>query len=388
MTKKICVKGDPTKMDKNKESNVAAIQCFVNTGSRLLSLDSEAPLIRRENLPEGSALTYGQYLDSVSGLLSQNSFDILRQLLKKGPKPFAQLEKASSIELISEKHGALYSVSRLRVGFGDTVGQFALNCAFSPEQQAFLQIETALLRELGEKFSLDYLPTPYICAEAPGLMLFITQWFEGHHEFHLCANGSAEPAIKIWNDNGQRKFIDADKSSELYAQASKILTSYLDTETFAQIYPWHHAAGDFIIDETQTPVSLRLITARGYRPLLSNESAPHDKMLGALHFFLNLCLRMRLDRLDGVGELAWAGPNCLDGVIHGFMEAWETRRDSSLPKVEEIFALFIALSPEQRLAFAQVAAQEGMIEADETDFLAARLPACMVELAEALVFYI
>ncbi|MGC9194234.1 MAG: hypothetical protein ACP5IL_02130 [Syntrophobacteraceae bacterium] len=375
-------------MDKNRpETNVPAVKCFVNTGSRLLSLDSgpEAQLLGHEKMPGGSALTYGQYLDAVSGLLVENSFHILRQLLSKGPKPFPPLEKASSIELIAEKHGALYSVSRLRVGFGDTIGQFAVNCAFSPEQQAFLQVETALLSELAAKFNLDYLPSPIIRAEAPGLMVFLAQWFSGHHEFHLCAKAAAEPAIKIWdNDNGQREFIGADKSCELYVQATKILTSYLDLETFSQIYPWHHAAGDFIIDQTQSPVSVRLITARGYRSLLSKDFAAQDKMLGSLHFFLNLCIRMRLDRLDGVGELAWAGANCLDGILRGFMEAWETKQKDTVPKAEEIFALFKALSPEERLAFAQVAAQEGMIEADETDFLAPRLPSCMAELAKAL----
>ncbi len=375
-------------MEKNKpDTTPPAVKCFVNTGSRLLSLDlgPEAPLVRREKLPGGSALTYGQYLDAVSGLISQNSFHLLGQLLGKGPKPFPHLGKISSIHLIAEKHGALYSVARLRVRSGDTIVQFALNCAFSPEQQAFLRIETALLSELHAKFHLDYLPSPTICAEAPGLMLFITQWFEGHHEFHLSANQTGEPAIKIWkNDKGQPNFIDADKSCQLYAQASKILTHYLDLETFSQIYPWHHAAGDFIVDATKDPVSVRLVTARGYRPLLSQDCGTQDKMLGALHFFLNLCVRMRLDRLDGVGELAWAGPNCLEGIIRGFTQAWETRQNNTLPKAGEIFALFKALLPEERLAFAQVAVEEGMIEADETGFLAPRLAPCMEELARAL----
>ncbi|MDR3557478.1 MAG: hypothetical protein P4L55_22200 [Syntrophobacteraceae bacterium] len=372
---------------KSSNSTVPPIRCFVNTGSRPVPLDSgpEGAATGRQMLPGETGMTYGQYLGLVAGLLSQNSFQIPGELLKKQPKPWPKLEASSSLELIAEKHGALYSVSRLRVRFGDDILQFAVNCAFSPQQQAFLQVEVDLLSELGARFDLPYIPTPFIAAQSPGLMLFIAQWFENHHEFHLSAAGSGAPAIKIWNDTGERKVIESPKILELYAQAAQILTSYLDIDTFSQIYPWHHAAGDFIIDDTQTPTSLRLITVRGYRPLLSEDSDCRNKLLGALHFLINLCIRMRIDRLDGVGELAWAGAHCLPGVVRGFRQAWESRRkNSTLPRAEEIFSLFRALSVEERMAFAEAVALDGMIEADESEFLLARLPACMVELANTL----
>lgn len=374
-------------MDKNKtDSAFLAIKCFVNTGSQPVPLDpgSDRASIGREKLPGEGGLTYGQYLDSVSRLLSENSCEILGELLTK-QKPVRRLEEATSIELTAEKHGALYNVSRLLLRFRHEILQFAVNCAFSPEQQAFLQVEAKLLSDLRARFDLPYLPLPFISAEAPGLMLFIAEWFENHHEFHLSLNDPGAPAIRIWKEDGSRKIMDEVKVPELYARASKILTSYLDTDSFSQIYPWHHAAGDFIIDDSQNPASLRLITVRGYRPLLSKESDCHDKMLGALHFFVNLCLRMRIDRLDGVGELAWAGPDCLRGVVRGFMEAWKTvRKDRALPKAEEIFSLFELLSPEERLSFAEAVAMDGMVEAGESDFLFAHLPACMDELVDTL----
>lgn len=372
---------------KSSNSTVPTIRCFVNTGSRPVPLDSgsEGAAMGREKLPGETGMTYGQYLGLVAGLLSRNSFQILEELLKKQPKPSPKLEASSSIELIAEKHGALYSVSRLRVKFGEDIRQFAVNCAFSPQQQAFLQVEVDLLSQLGARFHLPYIPTPFIAAQTPGLMLFIAQWFENHHEFHLSAADSGAPAIKIWNDTGERKVIEIPKIAELYARAAQILTSYLDVDSFSQIYPWHHAAGDFIIDDTQTPASLRLVTVRGYRSLLSEDFDWSNKLLGALHFLINLCIRMRIDRLDGVGELAWAGANCLPGVVRGFREAWENlRTDSTLPGAEEIFSLFRALSTEERLAFAEAVSQDGMIEADESEFLLARLPACMAELAKTL----
>ncbi|MDR3568259.1 MAG: hypothetical protein P4L43_09555 [Syntrophobacteraceae bacterium] len=368
-----------------------AIQCFVNTGSGLAPLDSgsEKQSISSQELPGGSGLTYGQYLHAVTDILCDNSFTVLKELLEKQPKPVGKLETATSIDLIAEKHGALYSVSRLVLRFPDDTIEFAVNCAFSPEQQAFLQVETGLLGDLGKKFDLPYLPLPFISAKAPGISLFIAQWFKNHHEFHLSAQDcGTPPAIKIWKDFGKAQTLIAAQVPELYAQASKILTSYLDPDSFSQIYPWHNAAGDFIIDDSQSPVSLKLITARGYRPLLSRQADSMDKMVGSLHFFVNLCLRLRLDRLDGVGEPAWAGPNCLPGILRGFRQAWETlRKDTNLPKVEEIFSLFHALSPVERLAFAEAVASDGMVEADESDFLSARLPGCMDELADALKVY-
>ncbi|MGC8491949.1 MAG: hypothetical protein ACP5SH_09450, partial [Syntrophobacteraceae bacterium] len=200
-------------MDKiEAASTVPAIQCFVNTGSKPVPLGPGAPSsIDREKLPGKTGLTYGQYLSSVSRLLSQNSFQLLRELVTKLPAPAHNLEEATSIELTAEKHGALYSVSRLLLRFPGETLRFAVNCAFSPEQQAFLRVETNLLADLRARFALPYLPEHYVCAEAPGLMLFIAEWFENHHEFHLSHSESGAPAIKIWGESGSRYVLEEAK---------------------------------------------------------------------------------------------------------------------------------------------------------------------------------
>jgi hypothetical protein len=380
-------------MGKKKSGRtIPSINCFVNTGSDFVQLDagSEGLPLFSETLPGGPApgvapVTYGQYLNSVAAVLSQNSFAVLRNLFKKRHGPTPELETASRIELISEKHGALYSVSRLRVRFGDDVRSFAVNCAFSPEQQAFLRVEVKLLANLHARFGLPYLPLPFVSAGTPGLMLFIAQWFDKHHEFHLSLDASGAPGIHVWRHNGKPGFLEAAKIVDLYSEASKILTSYLDGRSFSQIYPWHHAAGDFVIDESQNPLSLKLITVRGYRSLLARKSDCRDKMLGSLHFFVNLGIRMRIDRLDGAGELTWAGPECLPGVIRGFVEAWEAKpRNMNLPEAREIFSLFLDFSADERLAFVEIAAADGRVEAGEDNFLFARLPEHVVELSNAL----
>jgi len=423
-------------MDKRKIGRrVAPIECYINTGSKLATLDAKSSLhvlpgqtAPGDPGPAAAPATYGQYLGSIVRYLCKNSHRALRNLLKRqAEKPAARscpgqglptfggggksdspsapplhslenarrppaLESASKIELISEKHGAFYSVSRLRLHFADEMRSFAVNCAVSPWQQAFLRVESKLVAKLHSKFALPHIPTPFLRAKTPmegdragaDLMLSISEWFEGYHEFHLSSNASGAPKIRVW-DPPRPGFPDEATASLFYEEASSILTSYLDTGSFAQIYPWHHAAGDFVVDPLQNPPNLKLITVRGYRSLLAAKSR-NDKMLGTLHFFVNLGIRMRIDRLDGTGDLAWAGSQALPGVIRGFARAWEARQNGKedLPNACEIFSLFLNLAPEERVAFAEAVAQDGRVEADEADFLQARLPRHVIELSNAL----
>ncbi len=386
-------------MDKKEPARkVPPIGCFIATGSKPVELCAESGrmAIPGERLPGAEPLRYGQYLGSVARLLRENSYRLLRRLLKSQPEPAPPLESASAIELISEKHGALYSVSRLRVSFPGHVRSFAVNCAFSPEQQAFLTVETKLLSKLNSKFRLPYLPRSILCVkqsmeghpDGSGLMLSFAGWFEDHHEFHLSqvATGGA-PAIMVWDNARTKRLLSAAEAEQIYAEASGILTLYLDTRSFSQIHPWHHGAGDFIVNRGQSTPSLRLITVRGYRSLLAPQSDCSDKMLGALHFFMNMGIRMRIDRLDGTGDLAWAGSQSLAGVIRGFTWAWgaKSSEESNLPKAHEIFSLFLSLSTDERLAFTQAVARDGQVEAGEGDFLFSHLPRHVVELSNALV---
>ena len=64
------------------------------------------------------------------------------------------------------------------------------------------------------------------------------------------------------------------RSIEVYRQAAFILTLYYDVETFEQIFPWHHAAGDFVVKADEGAVDVRLVTARQYAPMIE----PNDDM--------------------------------------------------------------------------------------------------------------
>ncbi len=348
------------------------------------------------DVPGGNGIiTYGMYLRSVARFLGGPYHRTFRKLLG-GQFRSCGLENEVRIRLTSEKHGALYSVSRLTVGSHGSVRSFAVNTAFLPEQQAFVQLEYRLLGDLHRRFRSPFLPRPFLSGRPvlegtdSRIKLFIVEWFERHHEFHPSAGPGSdrgERPILVWNGSRPPCYLSCVQTEGVYAGASGILTALLDTHTFRQVYPWHHAAGDFVVDESRHPVSVRLITARGYRRLLRKKSDARDKVLGALHFFLNLSIRMRIDRLDGTGELVWApAPECLDGLVRGFCASWKmkTLQDSTLPEASDLFALFLGFSFEERLAITEIAALDGRVEAAEADFLPACLPGHVRELSAAL----
>ncbi|MHC1729444.1 MAG: hypothetical protein AB9866_26155 [Syntrophobacteraceae bacterium] len=386
-------------MEKNRSNgNDLAIRTLIKMPSGPVPLEGQLeraflPLDNTAGMPQ---VTYGRYLRSVAAYLSAYSFRAIREVLARNPEPAPPLRKASTIALVSEKHGALYSVCRLTIRFPGAAYSFAVNTAFLPQQQAFLQLEYRLLRDLYRKFRLPYLPRPLLSGRttlqghsgAPPVRLFIAEWFEKHHEFHLTEEKTQTGLrVGVWNYRPEPCYLSSLQTEQLYENASRILTACVDTETFRQIYPWHHAAGDFVVDETRAPVAVRLITTRDYRCLLRKKSDADDKMLGSLHFFVNLSIRMRIDRLDGTGELAWAdSAECLPGVIRGFLLAWEgkTLENPELPEAGDIFALFLHFSHEERLAFAEVAAGDGQIESGEGSFLAQHLPGHIRELSAAL----
>jgi hypothetical protein len=72
---------------------------------------------------------------------------------------------------------------------------------------------------------------------------------------------------------------------------------------------------------------LKLITVRGYVPLFQglNDQKPAagnaEQILQALLiFFLKLAIWMRLDRVDGVGEIGWSAPGVVQSTVEGVLD--------------------------------------------------------------------
>ena len=366
---------------------IFAIRHLVNTPDGLLPITAERGrlLLPGSADSKDSCLSYGPYLDAISQFLSNDSYHALQTVLSRHLQRSVSLHDIKRVELISEKHGAFYHVVRVKAQLANEWCSFAVNVAVQPEQQAFLENEYELLRELRRSFEHTFLPVPYLKGETSyydqpnghlKLKLFVAGWFEDYREFHLSSHEDATiPVIQVWDSGPTRTSLNEEQCFSLYSRAAAILTYYLDARSFQQIYPWHHAAGDFVVKPRGRDVDLRLITVRDYRCLLPPGPNFKNVWIAVVHFFLNLSLRMRLDRLDGTGELSWADADSLHGVLAGFLQSWNQKalKHPHLPSSSEVLSVLRSFSPQEWLPLAQLVMEDGLVEADEIKFLNPRL---------------
>jgi hypothetical protein len=374
------------------------VRLLVNMPQEPLMLTPERAQIPLPRDPDAGEpiLTYGPYLEALYHFLSQNGYEPLRAALERHLHRPVPLKAIQGLDIYSEKHGAIYNVARVVTHLLKESHSLAINVAMQPEQQAFLEREFYVLDELHKRFGLPFLPRPYLQGETiyagdEGtrvlLKLFLTEWFNDYHEFHLSQReGGRTPIIKIWNLEKGENFLDTERTHFLYHQAAAILTAYLDEQTFEQIYPWHHAAGDFVVRQQGEKVKLKMVTARDYRCLFSPGADPEERWLALVHFFFNLTIRMRLDRLDGTGEYAWANPDCLRGVLRGFLEAWNQKamKNPSLPPSREMLDFVRSFSPREWHFIAELIFKDALVEADEISFLQQHLEEHIASLRWAL----
>jgi len=232
----------------------------------------------------------------------------------------------SEIHICSEKHGAYYHISSIKPAGLHKNAKLAVTAALSDSAKVSLQNEFSLLLQLAGRNS-EFLPALFCKETVPWhtdsgdveFYMVLGEWLADYHEWHLSKNPATEELIiQLWDyEKGYRYLSDAE-SYELLRQAAYILTCYYDPVSFRQIYPWHHGAGDFVVN-TEAGIQVKLITVRQYEPLVHFAQAEeHDRLVAAIQFLLNLSLRIRLDRIDGVEEPAWLDAFAVQGAVAGF----------------------------------------------------------------------
>lgn len=239
------------------------------------------------------------------------------------------LEDISEIIIRSEKHGAFYHIASVELAGLKNKIKYAVTTAVSMHARRSLEQEFTILQKLSG-LGAELIPQIY-CAEAITLetksasehfFMVLGEWLDNYHEWHVSTvPGSGEQKIQLWDYENGYRFLSDRENYELLRQAAFILSFYYDQESFQQIYPWHHGAGDFVARVEAGSIAVKLITARLYDPLVQFDRAEEaDRIVAAIHFLLNLCLRMRLDRLDGVGEPAWLDDFAMAAAVEGFFD--------------------------------------------------------------------
>lgn len=296
-------------------------------------------------------LTYGDYFYAVRSFLKKDKFKSITSAISQQLNQNIRPEEIQEIRIYLEKHGEFYHPARIETFINGSKILFVLNVAISGTGKNYIKREFEILNKLNNEFSFSFIPKVYsqdkifIKNKGIEISMFLGEWFEGFNEFHISQNKykqtKKDSSIKIvvWDHEKGNFFLSDDESLELYSQVAMILTCYYNAETFEQIFPWHHAAGDFVIKLQNNNMEIKLITVRQYASLFkyANETEKNNKdsddhlMFEAmLVFFLNLSIRNRLDRLDGVGEIVWSDNIAVEGTLKGFLKGLSQTSSNNL----------------------------------------------------------
>lgn len=332
------------------------------------------PVSRPENGAHSpGTVTFRAYFKGVERFIREN-WDRLQSAIFEVDRDFSGIIKG--FDVISEKHGSDYHPARVMVTGDRCAYSFVANVAVTERGRSRLATEFSVLQRLYAKHDRAFLPRAYFrddlrATDEQGhslpMDMFLGEWLEGYHEFHLGPHPeTGDLAMALWDMDRGTAFLSGEQAREVYRQAAFVLTYYFDPETFHEIFPWHHAAGDFVVACSGDRVDVKLIAARQYAPRIEfARSKLENQIYSLLLFFANLTIRMRLDRSDGVGEIVWADECCLDGSVQGFVDAmwekvaggrcstalWSTfrrvARDMPPDEMADLFASVVESYPEQ-----------------------------------------
>jgi hypothetical protein len=281
--------------------------------------------------PSSAAVTHGAYFQAVRQYFQHEGVRHLQAAMAAAGSRTHDSYAPDQIEVILEKHGEFYHPARIRVADPDGLRSFVLNVAARPAGSDVMQNEIEALRQVAPRLPSGSVPGVYGMGQvqAPDgepFCMFLADWFDNHHEFHIARDpGDENQKIVVWDTRRKPYFLPAARMAAVYAQAAYLLTRAYDPRTTRQIYPWHHAAGDFVLRSRASGVDLKLISVRQYAPTLGTGEGrrpdAESRLMAAVVFLANLTLRNRIDRLDGTGELAWAGDTAVAATVAGFKRA-------------------------------------------------------------------
>jgi hypothetical protein len=297
------------------------------------------------------AFTVGDYFLAARSFLTGNQGRMLTEAVTSLAENCGRI---LTIDICLEKHGAFYHPLEITVKTQRSSPLYlVLNGAVTEPGRTLIKTEHQLLGRMSGQVVPSFIPrvfgTAKIACARRKAAFFLGEWFAGFSEFHVTRTSSGNQ-VAVWKNDGEHVLITWDRAAGIYEKIAYVLTAYYDMHTGHEIYPWHHAAGDFVVNFAKdAPLDVRLITVRGYGPLTEmaqDASAPGVKLLACLLFYvLNLTLRMRLDRLDGTGPLVFLPQIVLDATIKGVLKALEHRAEGGLGRNTDTLPAPVDLQP-------------------------------------------
>ncbi len=324
-----------------------------NSGQARQTTPATSVPVRREAAVD--APTCGHLFGAVQSFFqADRGLAVLRQALCRHLGRQVHPGDIGALDVLLIKHGEFYHPCRLEALIGEKRVPFVLNVAVSKVGLTQLETEYRALERLGRELPLGFLPRVYGRGEVgtpfPAAM-FLAEWLAGFCEFHARrSTGDREPAIIIWDPDSRDRTLCGDPVGEIYRQAAAILATCYHPETFEHVHPWHHAAGDFVVRQENRDITVRLISVRSYVPLFQpptdDSSADRRRLIleALLVFLLQLSIRMRIDRLKGVGDLVWIDDAVVPATVQGFFDGLATGcRQRGIPaKAVEVFGAYLS----------------------------------------------
>jgi len=282
------------------------------------------------------SLTLRDYFHAIEQfLIKQNPDKLVEALRVNLNDPSLSIDSISEIDLYSVKVGAFYHIAEVNILCKGTSAKFAVSAAFTPSGRKCLENDFRTVSKLRELTAEPCLPRPYFIG-TPGtgtwchnFRMALWEWLEGFHEWHFSTDrNTGDQRIVLWDSIHGMHFLNSDEEKEIFRQIARILTLCFNTENTDQVCRWHHAAGDFIVNHQGHSIETRLTTVREYHPVLDYQGyTQEDINLHLLFFFLDLTVRISMDRLDGTDTPVWADSTFLTPVIQGFMEGLSIMED-------------------------------------------------------------
>ena len=287
--------------------------------------------------PSFDGFTLGDYFLSARTFLEKNNFLFLKRGLEKELSYDVDFKEVEKITLSLEKHGPFYHPIKVTVLFNNIKSAlFVLNGAVSDIGLATIENEYQNLKSLNpDNLKLNaFLPIVFgqgfVESKKGRAGFFLAQWFENYEEFHVVSSDNTNKdivnKIGLLKEDGTFPLLSKLMAFKIYEQAAEILTFYYNIKSMKQIFPWHHAAGDFIVKIGEKDLDVKLITIRGYDTLMEFDSLLDNKekhgnvLLGLLFFFINLTLRMRIDRNRGTKGYIFLDEFVVQASVNGFIE--------------------------------------------------------------------
>ena len=302
-------------------------------------------------------ISHGEYFKAVRSYLEQGDFRLFSEALGRRIRQPVDPGDIQEIQIHLEKHGEFYHPARIVAEVAGHKIYFVLNTAVSDPGKRLISQDFCNLKKLNAEFIEDFLPRVYSIGEVTTgsnvtVCMFLGEWIRDYHEFHISHEiGSDQYRICVWDDKSGRYYLSHEQMLQLYRQAARIMTCYYNLITFEHISSWHHAAGDFIIKLDQNEIDLKLITVRNYVPLLQDQR-PQSSATGnvelllqaLLIFFLKLSIWMRLDRIDGIGEIMWLDQAIVKSIVKGVYDglAQKTANQILPDAVDTCFKIYLS----------------------------------------------